>query len=47
MLGTGRQPFVVVVKIKAQKCFGTLISPMHVLTLASCLMQPRVSTYVF
>ena len=45
MLGTGRQPFLVVVKIKGQKvCFGTLISPMHVLTLASCLMQPKVST---
>ena len=48
MLGTGRQPFLVVVKINFQKvCFGTLISPMHVLTLASCLMQPTVSTLDF
>ena len=48
MLGTGRQPFLVVVKIKIQKvCFGTLISPMHVLTLASCLMQPKVSNVCF
>ena len=48
MLGTGRQPFLVVVKINRQKvCFGTLISPMHVLTLASCLMFSEVSMEVF
>ncbi len=41
LLGTGRQPFVLDVIIGIVKCVGTLISPMHVLTLASCFMLDR------
>lgn len=36
ILSTGIQPFVVKVTIYGIECVGTLISPMHVLTLATC-----------
>ena len=43
---SGLQPFVVDVKIKNIHCIGTLISPMHVLTLASCFMLREVWLYL-
>ena len=46
LLGTGVQPFLVEVNIKGGNCFGTLISPMHVLTLASCFMLESVSFFL-
>lgn len=36
LLGTGMQPFVVDVNVNGVKCVGTLITPMHILTLATC-----------
>ena len=38
LFNSGVQPFVVDVVIKGVHCIGTLISPMHILTLATCFI---------
>ena len=43
LLSTGIQPFLVRIRKGASKCWGTLISPMHILTIATCLMMEDVS----
>ena len=42
LFGTGMQPFIVDVNMRGMHCVGTLISSMHVLTLASCFMLTEV-----
>ena len=46
LFNSGVQPFVVDVVIKGVHCIGTLISPMHILTLATCFMLKEVCNYV-